>query len=459
MNNPLSDKQQKLVAGEIRKWMDEGIISGTTGATLLSRYPGEATKTSVSEVLTLIGSILIGLGTILFIAANWSAITIGVKLIIIVAAITLAHFGGWKLRFEPGKHPRLGTSLLVLGSLFYGAAIWLIAQIFNIEGNFADGVLLWAIGTSAITLVTGLVPLGCISVLLMHWWCLSLRDLWVFTKVRSDLGLLPNVLAVSVVSLLMAVRLQSRAMAWISLAAGTLTVFIQSSTTAMLLVLWGLLASAGFLWARERCQRMMMPFLVTGVVSVLTGLLASTFGVVTYKDYPINQVGLMLAATLATLGVVAWKFPKYRLETTVCTIFGIATCLIYGTPEGSSRLVSNLLLLLAIAGFSNVGITRLRSAAMVNIAIVFFVLDVIARYFDMFYSTMNRSMFFVGGGVLLMLAGTLAERGRRKLVENIESQPVTSKSSSETSDDKTDVDDVFEKTENVNDQTGDADDN
>ena len=420
MNNPLSDKQQKLVAGEIRKWVDEGIIDGAIGKTLLARYPGEANKTTVSEVLTLIGSILIGLGTILFIAANWSAITIGVKLIIIVTAITLAHLGGWKLRFEPGKHPRLGTSLLVLGSLFYGAAIWLIAQIFNIEGNFADGVLLWAIGTSAVTVVTGLVPLGCISVLLMHWWCLSLREIWSFAQTRSDFGLLPNVLAVSAVALTMAVRLQSRAMVWISLLAGTLSVFIQSATTAMLLVLWGLLVSAGYLWSRERCPRLMMPFLVTGVVSVMTGLLASTFGVVSYKDYPINQIGLMLTATLAALGAVAWKFPQYRVETAVCTVFGIASCLLYGTPEGSSRLVSNILLLLAIAGFANVGITRLRSAAIVNIAIVFFVFDVIARYFDMFYSTMNRSMFFVAGGILLMLAGTLAERGRRKLVENLD---------------------------------------
>jgi uncharacterized membrane protein len=436
LSNPLSDKQQKLVAGEIRKWMDAGIVNGVTGETLLARYPGDANKTSVSEVLTLIGSILVGLGTILFIAANWSAITIGVKLIIIIAAIALAHFGGWKLRFEPGKRPRLGTALLVLGSLFYGAAIWLIAQIFNIEGNFSDGVLFWAIGTSAVTLASGIMPLGCMSVILLHWWCLTSKDLWEFNRARSDLGLLPNLLAVSVVAVFMSVRMQSRAMAWVSLVAGTITVLCQMYYTAETqLLLWGLLVSAGYLWTRERVPRLTMPFLITGAVSILMGLLVSTFGSVNYRQYPINQIGVMLAATLAALGVVAWKFPKFKLEATVCIIFGIATCLLHGTQEGSSRLVSNILLLLAIAGFAYVGMTRLRSAAIVNIAIVFFVFDVIARYFDMFYSTMNRSMFFVGGGMLLMLAGTLAERGRRKLVENIDADNVNSKPTSGSSND------------------------
>ncbi len=421
MSTSLSDKQQKLVAGEIRKWMDAGIVNGFTGEMLLARYPGNPNKASVSEILTLIGSVLVGLGTILFIAANWSAITIGVKLIIIISAITLTHIGGWKLRFEPGKHPRLGAGLLVLGSLFYGAAIWLIAQIFNIEGNFADGVLLWAIGTSAVALATGIMPLGCMSVILLHWWCVTSRELWEFNRPRSDLGLLPNLLAISIFAVFMSVRMQSRAMAWVSLVAGTITILTEMYYAGQtLLLLWGLLVSAGYLWTRERVQRLTMPFLITGAVSILMGLLFTTFGYVNYRQYPINQIEVMLAATLAALGVVAWKFPKYRLEAASCIIFGIATCLLHGTQEGSSRLASNVLLLLAIAGFAYVGMTRLRSAAIVNIAIVFFVFDVIARYFDMFYSTMNRSMFFVGGGVLLMLAGTLAEHGRRKLVENID---------------------------------------
>lgn len=435
MSNSLSDKQQKLIAGEIRKWMNAGIVNGVTGEKLLAHYPSNANKTTVSEVLTLIGSILVGLGTILFIAANWSAITIGVKLFIIIAAITLAHSAGWKLRFEPGKHPRLGNAMLVLGSLFYGAAIWLIAQIFNIEGNFADGVLLWAIGTSAVTLVTGIVPLGCMSAILLHWWCLTSKD-WDFYRVRSDLGLLPNLLAASAVAVFMSVRMQSRAMAWMSLVAGTIIVLTEMYYAGQtLLLLWGLLVSAGYLWTRERVQRLTIPFLITGAVSILMGLLVSTFGYVNYRQYPINQIEVMLAATLAALGVVAWKFPKYRLEATACIILGIATCLLHGTQEGSSRLVSNVLLLLAIAGFAYVGIMRLRSAAIVNIAIVFFVFDVIARYFDMFYSTMNRSMFFVGGGVLLMLAGTLAERGRRKLVENIDRHNVNSRPTPNSSND------------------------
>jgi uncharacterized membrane protein len=56
---------------------------------------------------------------------------------------------------------------------------------------------------------------------------------------------------------------------------------------------------------------------------------------------------------------------------------------------------------------------------MVNVALVFFVIDIIARYFDVFYTLMNRSFFFVCGGVLLMVVGTLTEKGRRTILEGM----------------------------------------
>jgi uncharacterized membrane protein len=46
-------------------------------------------------------------------------------------------------------------------------------------------------------------------------------------------------------------------------------------------------------------------------------------------------------------------------------------------------------------------------------------IDIVARYFDMFFSTMDRSLFFVVGGFILLCAGSLAERNRRKLIEAI----------------------------------------
>ena len=69
--------------------------------------------------------------------------------------------------------------------------------------------------------------------------------------------------------------------------------------------------------------------------------------------------------------------------------------------------VAHLLLLL---GYKN-GDTLL-----INISLLFFVIDVISRYFDFFWKLMPRSVFFMIGGVLLLAGGTFLERSRRKLL-------------------------------------------
>jgi uncharacterized membrane protein len=51
----------------------------------------------------------------------------------------------------------------------------------------------------------------------------------------------------------------------------------------------------------------------------------------------------------------------------------------------------------------------------VNAAFVFLALGVLAIYFDSFWSLMDRSLFFMGGGALLVLGGYAMERQRRRL--------------------------------------------
>jgi len=414
VTDKLSNKQQKIVRGEIQEWIQERLIDESLGASLLSRYPASENKTNVSEILTMIGSVLVGLGTILFIAANWSAITVGIKLIIIVLAIIISHALGWKFYFEPGKHPRLGASILVLASLFFGAGIWLIAQVFNIDRNFSDGVLLWAIGTIGVTMVTNLVPLGCLSAILLNWWCFS-SGYMTYGRTDDGAGIIPTFLVASIASILIAAKLRSRAVMWIALLMGTWVMLFQSFGVSTPLLLWGLALFAGQLWCSHRNQLFTNPFLYVGNVCILGALLISTFGHARTDNFSILQAGILLVATLIALITVAWKVPKFRIEMAICVVVAIAVPLTYGYQEGAHRMAFNIFLLMAIGGLAYSGLNRLQSMAVVNIALIFFVFDVIARYFDLFYTTMNRSLFFVGGGIILMIAGAFAERSRRKL--------------------------------------------
>lgn len=57
--------------------------------------------------------------------------------------------------------------------------------------------------------------------------------------------------------------------------------------------------------------------------------------------------------------------------------------------------------------------------ALVNTAFAFFALGILARYLDTFWSLLGRSYFFMGGGLILIVAGIILERSRRRITRGI----------------------------------------
>jgi len=87
--------------------------------------------------------------------------------------------------------------------------------------------------------------------------------------------------------------------------------------------------------------------------------------------------------------------------------------------RGDLRLFLNILFALEIVGLIILGFIR-RYPVYVNICLLFFALDVIARYFDFFWELLPRSLFFVVGGLLLLFGGILLERKRRKILSTFD---------------------------------------
>jgi len=68
-----------------------------------------------------------------FVAANWESIPAAAKVAIIVAFMLACHFIGYYLWRISAISPRLGHSLVVLGTLVFGRQYRLMAQIFHIH--------------------------------------------------------------------------------------------------------------------------------------------------------------------------------------------------------------------------------------------------------------------------------------------------------------------------------------
>jgi uncharacterized membrane protein len=166
----MSDHRSWL-RGEISRWTEEGIVTPEQAGRIRARYaePVGAVPWGLLVFATA-GAIVIGLGVILLFAYNWDDIPKAGKLALIFAAIIAAHAGAWRCLKREGWQPQLGEALAALGTMFYGAGIWLVAQVYNIDEHYPNGFLLWALGALAMAWALGSTANGLMAVILLAIW-------------------------------------------------------------------------------------------------------------------------------------------------------------------------------------------------------------------------------------------------------------------------------------------------
>lgn len=188
--------QVRWLMTEIERWKAEGIVSPEQADRLRQRYaqPADAVPWGLLVFATA-GAIVIGLGVILLFAYNWDEIPKLGKLALVFAALIGAHAGGIRLLAREGWQPKLGEALAALGTMFYGAGIWLVAQIYHIDEHYPNGFLFWALGALAMAWALRSIANGLLAVVLLVIWgcCESLEfhdpEYWSVLLVAG--GLLP----------------------------------------------------------------------------------------------------------------------------------------------------------------------------------------------------------------------------------------------------------------------------
>ena len=171
----ITEKHRSWLSAEISAWQEQGIISPDHAASIWDLYvtpaqSAERRRNWARFTLLTLATLMIGIAVLLVIGYNWQDLGRALKLSVISGAILGAHGAGLCLRRLP--HARVASELLFfLGCLCYGAAIWLIAQIFNINSHYPDGVWYWAVGVLPFAL--------CLDTLLFHCLYASLLATWV----------------------------------------------------------------------------------------------------------------------------------------------------------------------------------------------------------------------------------------------------------------------------------------
>lgn len=150
----LDSAQKQWLLTEGKKWLEMGFIYPGALNKIFEHYGIEEKVKSVKpkkekdpkalvKSVLYIGATLIGLGIILFIAANWDKIAASIKIV----GATLLTLGflhtGYHLKFRTTPHQNFAHAFLVLAALGIGATILLIGQIYHVQAEAYTVPLLW----------------------------------------------------------------------------------------------------------------------------------------------------------------------------------------------------------------------------------------------------------------------------------------------------------------------------
>ncbi|HOL89350.1 MAG TPA: DUF2157 domain-containing protein [Anaerohalosphaeraceae bacterium] len=153
---------RKRLKSELPILEAEGLLSAEQAAAVRQRYRLDALASeSTGALLTtiyFIGATLVGIGIISFVAAHWTYLSRELKLTLILGVMLAAHISGFLLWKVSGRWPKLGHTLVLLGTLIFGANIGLVAQIFHVQSNFYNGFAAWTLGAVAVAWAVRSVP-------------------------------------------------------------------------------------------------------------------------------------------------------------------------------------------------------------------------------------------------------------------------------------------------------------
>ncbi|MFN0071123.1 MAG: DUF2157 domain-containing protein, partial [Chloroflexota bacterium] len=160
---------------EIASWRRDGLINAAQARAIMARYGltwGELDDTRrqgrLAAVVTTLGAVLTGIGVILFVASNWGELGRAARLVLLLLALGVAY--GLGFLADRRDHPRVGASLIFLGSLIFGANVFLVAQTYHVQAGSPWLLLFWAAGATATAYTAGSRPSMYLAVIAMLLW-------------------------------------------------------------------------------------------------------------------------------------------------------------------------------------------------------------------------------------------------------------------------------------------------
>ncbi|MGB7282159.1 MAG: DUF2157 domain-containing protein [Candidatus Acidiferrum sp.] len=373
----------------LERWISAGILDTGTAARIRSfedsRGSGERFRWPILLALAL-GGLHLCAGVLLFVAAHWGELSPGSRFALVVLMVAAFPVAG---AFTSEKFPALSTTFHATGTVCLGAGIFLAAQIFNLEANWTNGILLWALGALIGWLLLRQWPHAVLLALLAPTW---LVGRWFYgheqSWERGGAFVWEGLLLLSLTYLSARIAdhesRERRALAAVGgialLPCAIIAVFQRGELAHNYRQPWPAVFETILPWLVAIGAPLALAFLLRGRTAWMNavsavwvlglGLVAPHRGFL-WNDWDV--MGFYVWAALGALGLIAWGVAERRRER----------------------------INLGVAGFA--------------VTVLFF-------YFSSVMDKLGRAESLVGMGVLLLFGGWGLERLRRTLVARVQEQ-------------------------------------
>ncbi|AGK57560.1 hypothetical protein HYPDE_29423 [Hyphomicrobium denitrificans 1NES1] len=135
---------KKRLARDLDRWEANGWVTNDGRTAILSDVESSGRNFSLASALAILASVLFGFAAISFVAAHWEEMPRLGRLVLLLASIWAGYgVAGW---LAARGHGALADAAILFAVAMFGASIMLISQMYNIDGNPPDAVLMWWIG-------------------------------------------------------------------------------------------------------------------------------------------------------------------------------------------------------------------------------------------------------------------------------------------------------------------------
>jgi uncharacterized membrane protein len=381
---------------ELEEWREAGLITAAQAADLGARHAAAvalARLEGAAKALGVIGAAAVGAGVILFFAANWSEIPRPLRVAILLTGEAALYGAGFWLLEIRRRYRNVGHAFVFMGTILFGASIFLVGQMYNVQAHDPAGFLIWSGGALATTLFFRSKPAAGVFVLAL--------EAWIIHELIENAGIgdpvyLPLALALYGLALY---GLGTALRPWLDRAglAGAMRVVGFAVAAIMIFAL-----SFRYPYSGQSDRIDGLPLVVI-IVSAVLALASGALLVVRRGELAsvLEGATILAAGTLILVAVFARDGDGVQAEET------------FGRGGATFALLFAALLVLVAVGGIVVGALR-DSAWLVNGAVALGALAIIGHFLDTAWARLPRSAVFVCVGGLVLAASAALERASRR---------------------------------------------